>query len=83
MWTIAPKLLALVMILTGVMLALIARSNHRTEKCPPVLSYNPKHWKPVWMQKEYFTPTGFRLWISGTMLISGGALLALLTSVLK
>ncbi len=45
----------------------------------PVASLNPKHWKPVWKQREYFRGPGYALQLLGAicMFISGLGILAL------
>ena len=45
----------------------------RTDQCPPLFTFRPKHWRPVWKMRPWFTPVGFRLYVSGTVLIVAGA----------
>jgi len=52
----------------GIVFSILA-IKHRTGKCPPILSINPKDWKPLWMAKDWFSPIGFRLYVIGNMLI--------------
>ena len=54
--------------ITGVTLALVALK-YRTEKHPPIPSFNPKHWKFIWNMKDDFTPHGFTLHMIGWSLV--------------
>lgn len=69
--------IALVLLLSGVILWMLAL-RHRTSEAPSlatIRAYHPRNWKPVWKQRLWFTPVGFRYYLLGTTLIVMGGLL--------
>jgi hypothetical protein len=64
-------------LVAGLVLYLYAY-RERTESCPDMPSWNPKHWKPVWMMKDWFSPKGYRLNLVGSGLICLAGISALL-----
>jgi hypothetical protein len=69
--------LQLAFLVSGLILYLLAY-RERTESCPEMPSWNPKHWKPVWMTKDWYSPKGYRLNLIGSGLISLAGISALL-----
>jgi hypothetical protein len=68
---------ALTLMLSGVALSLLAL-RYRTQEAPRLTSirtYHPRNWKPIWKQRVWFTPVGFRYYSVGTTLIVIGGLL--------
>ncbi len=53
-------LVSFLLLLAGVVVGVIALK-YRTLDHPPVPSWNPKHWRPFWMMKDWYTPRGFTL----------------------
>ncbi len=37
----------------------------RTKEHPPLASMNPRHWKPLWKMRSWFTPRGFKFHLIG------------------
>lgn len=56
--------LAAMLMLVGIGLALGALA-YRTGKHPPIPTWNPRRWKPIWRMREWFTPGGFRMHLIG------------------
>lgn len=55
-----------------------AATNHTTDRAPHLPSLNPKHWKPVWMVKDWYTSKGYRYQWIGTLAIVAGGLCGIL-----
>ncbi len=74
--TVVP-ILQLIMLITGIVLWIVAIKN-RKEDAPSlkaVDTYHPRNWKPIWMQKSWFTPFGFKLYLIGaTLIVASGVL---------
>ncbi|MEW5875891.1 MAG: hypothetical protein AB1752_12015 [Candidatus Zixiibacteriota bacterium] len=47
---------------------------YRSENAPPIASFNPKHWTPIWKQQSHFVGRGFFLMIAGFGLFGLGVL---------
>ncbi len=61
-------------------LGLVGRGlSQRTESCPPIPSWNPKLWRPIWKVREWFTPEGFRDHKIGWVLISAALILQIVS----
>ncbi len=58
------KVIMLILTVLGVFLSLYAL-RYRTPKHPPIPSWSPKDWKPIWRMKECFTPRGFKIHMMG------------------
>jgi hypothetical protein len=73
------SLIALVLLISGVVLWLLAL-RHRTSEAPSLATirgYYPGNWKVVWKQRHWFTPVGFRYyWIGTTLIVAGGLIAA-------
>lgn len=63
-------------ILSGMALSLTAFRRYRAEEAPVrAPSSSVRHWRPVWMMRNYFEDErGYRLFVTGTVLLSLGAL---------
>jgi hypothetical protein len=56
---------------------------YRTPACPPVPSFNPRQWKPVWKMQDWFEPKGYRLHLIGWELTSAGCILLIIASYVR
>ena len=61
-------------ILIGLTIVIIAQTM-KSPSHPPVPSFNVKHWKPVWLMKDWFTPKGFKYHITGWTIFTVGILI--------
>jgi hypothetical protein len=61
--------------LIGLVMALSAQ-RYRTPQCPPIPSFNVKHWKPIWRMQDWFTPKGYRLHLYGWLIALLGIVIA-------
>ena len=59
-------LTACMIIIGGVMF--FASIFYRAPDAPPVPSFNPKHWTPVWKQRSHFRGPGYALMLTGLSL---------------
>jgi len=75
------RLLALAMVVSGIVCWFLAL-RHRTSEAPSLVLlrvYHPRNWKPIWKQRQWFTPVGFRYyWIGTTLIVAGGLLAAIM-----
>ena len=62
-------------LITGIVIWPMALK-HRTAICPPLFPPNISSFKPVWKQKDWFTPKGYKLSLMSAALIGFGALLS-------
>jgi hypothetical protein len=69
---------AFVLELVGIALMLFSWGN-RTSAHPGV-TFNPKHWKPIWRMKEFYTPRGYWMQLVGGALLAAGAICHLVWS---
>jgi len=75
-------LLGITLSVVGLALGGIAR-NYRTADAPPFPSWNPRHWKPIWKTRNWFTePAGFRIFVAGSFLMSLGGCVLLISLLL-
>lgn len=65
---------SVILMSTGLVLFFLAL-RHRTPECPPLFSFRLKNLKPIWKQKEWFTPKGYRLSVWSSITVDAGALL--------
>ena len=74
-------IISLVSLLGGIGLSLTALA-YRTEQAPRYFAglFNPRYWVPVLKTKQYFTARGFKLYVTGTLMIVAGAILYLMKS---
>jgi hypothetical protein len=70
------------MIIFGGIAILIAALFFRTEHSPSfsrLRTHDPRNWlTPIWKQREWFTTTGFVLYIGGTVVFVGGCATSLI-----
>ena len=69
------KIAPLGFMLIGLVFIIISQKM-RTVNHPPVPSFNVKHWKPIWMMKDWFTPKGFKFHMTGWTLFIIGAIIS-------
>lgn len=76
-------IVSLISLVGGIILSLMALTC-RTEQAPRYFAglFNPRFWRPVWKTKQYFTSRGFKLYVTGTLMIVAGALLYLVKSLI-
>ncbi len=74
-------IISLLSLIIGIVVSLAALS-YRTEQAPQYFAglFNPCFWLPIWKTKQYFTSQGFKLYVSGTLMVVIGALLFLINS---
>ena len=65
---IITAFLPVALLLTGIVISVFAL-RYRTEKHPPIPSWNPRNWVPIWKMKGMFTPFGYRLHLIGWTII--------------
>lgn len=41
-----------ILLFVGMAMSVFALAKHTTAAHPPVPSFNPKHWKPIWRTKD-------------------------------
>lgn len=71
----------LIFMVSGMVLALLSLREKKAE-APSFPSFNPRLWfTPIWKQKEWFTPSGYRKYALGALLIGLGAFMGLVTSL--
>jgi hypothetical protein len=75
-------LLASGALLIGGMIAMLVSVKYRTDKHPPIPSFNPRHWLPLWKARDWYTPKGYRLAFWGGIAVSSGALLSIIRRLL-
>lgn len=61
---LVANIAGLVGMVVGIMFVLISLA-HRTKEAPRVGSMNPRHWKPIWRMRAWFTPRGFKFHLIG------------------
>ena len=69
-------LIGLALLLIGIVLWVLAL-RHRSPEAPSMGSlstYHPRHWKPIWKQRSWFSPQGYRYYLVGTTFIVVGGL---------
>lgn len=49
---------------------------YRTASCPPLFPPKISNFKPLWKQKDWFTPKGYKLSLMSAAFIGIGALLS-------
>jgi len=67
------------MFLVGLAMVLSAL-RYRTPACPPLPSFNPREWRPVWKMQDWFEPKAYRLHLIGWALASAGCVLLIFAS---
>lgn len=70
-----PKILSLIsllLIITGVTLTFVAM-NYRSPNHPFELRGDSNTFRPIWKQRHWFTPRGYRLHILGYILLAVGS----------
>jgi hypothetical protein len=73
--------LGLALILLGLIIVLMAL-RFRTPESPPLLSFNPKHWIPLWKMREAFRPPGYTLNLVGWLLVLVGCAISVVKYLL-
>jgi hypothetical protein len=68
---------SVILMATGLVLFFLAL-RYRTPECPPLFSFRLKNLKPIWKQKEWFTPKGYRLTVWSSVTAGTGALLGVI-----
>lgn len=74
---IAPVLclIGVVALIAGMSLSCHALARYGSESAPRGLSLDPRHWRPAWRTRDWFTVArGFRLHCAGAVLLSFGGL---------
>jgi hypothetical protein len=71
----------LVFMVSGIVLTLMSLREKKAGS-PRLPSFNPRLWfTPIWKQREWFTPSGYRKYMLGALLIGLGAFMSLVTSL--
>ena len=64
----------------GIVLWVLVMRN-RSEHAPDmtkIATYSPRNWKPIWYQKHWLTPRGYRYYFIGAISLVAGAAISLL-----
>jgi hypothetical protein len=73
--------LSVALILLGFILIVVALK-FRTSKSHSLLSFNPKHWIPLWKMREAFRPPGYTLNLVGWLLVLVGCAISVVKYLL-
>jgi hypothetical protein len=74
---------AVIFMLSGMVLRLLS-FREKEPKASSFLSLNPRLWfTPIWKRRDWFTPSGYRKYVLGCSLITSGALMYLVTMLLR
>lgn len=71
-------IISLLLIASGIVISMIALFN-RSGQAPRYFAgiFNPRYWVPIWKTRPYFTARGFRLYVTGSLMATLGAFIAL------
>ena len=77
-------LIAAVIFMVSGMVPRLLSFREKEAKAPSFLSLNPRLWfRPIWKHRDWFTPSGYRKFVLGASLITSGALMYLVTMLLR